>query len=66
MRGDEERVAVAFVEWRRQNGWTVKCEVDFVDVYAERGAERMYAEAKGRTEAIGLDVDSCTGSFSGV
>jgi len=63
MRGDEERVVAAFVDWLRQNGWTVKREVDFVDVYAERGAERLYAEAKGRTAAIGLDVDTLYGQL---
>ena len=63
MRGDEERVVAAFVDWLRQNGWTVKREVDFVDVYAERDAERMYAEAKGRTAAIGLDVDTLYGQL---
>jgi len=41
---------MAFADWLQQNGWTVKREVDFVDVYAERGTERMYAEAKGRTQ----------------
>jgi hypothetical protein len=65
MRGDEEWVVSAYADWLRDNGWTVKREVDFVDVYAERGQERLYAEAKGRTAAIGLDVDTCMGSFSG-
>jgi hypothetical protein len=41
----------------------VKREVDFVDVYAERGAECLYAEAKGRTAAIGLDVDTLYGQL---
>jgi len=38
-------------------------EVEFADVYAERGVERLYAEAKGRTAAIGLDVDTLYGQL---
>lgn len=63
MRGDEERVVTAFAAWLQRNGWTVSREVDFVDVYAERDAERLYAEAKGRTKAIGLDVDTLYGQL---
>jgi len=37
--------------------------VEFVDVYAERGEEKLYAEAKGRTAAIGLDVDTLYGQL---
>ena len=33
--------------------------------YTERGQERLYAEAKGRTAAIGLDVDTLYGHSSG-
>lgn len=46
-----------------KNGWTVKREVDFVDVYAERGSDGVYAEVKGRTAAIGLDVDTLYGQL---
>jgi hypothetical protein len=63
MRGDEERVVAAFMAWLRQDGWTVDGEVDFVDVYARRGAERLYAEAKGQTAAIGLDADTMYGQL---
>jgi hypothetical protein len=41
----------------------VKEEVDFVDVYAERGEERLYAEAKGQTSSPGLDVDTQYGQL---
>jgi hypothetical protein len=41
----------------------VRREVDFVDVYAERGDDKLYAEAKGRTAAIGLDVDTMYGQL---
>ena len=58
MRGDEERVAGAYVDLLERSGWTVSREVEFADVYAERGEQRLYAEAKGRTAAVGLDVDT--------
>lgn len=38
-------------------------EVNFVDVCARRGDERLYAEAKGRTADIGLDIDTLYGQF---
>jgi hypothetical protein len=63
MRGDEERVVTAYVSWLERNGWAVTREVEFVDVYAERGQEKLYAEAKGRTAAIGLDVDTLYGQL---
>jgi hypothetical protein len=63
MHGDEQRVVAAYAGWLEGNGWTVQREVDFVDVYAERGQERLYAEAKGRTAAIGLDVDVLYGQL---
>jgi hypothetical protein len=52
MRGDEKRVIDAYVTWLKRNNWTVQREVNFTDVYAERGDERLYAEAKGRTGRI--------------
>jgi hypothetical protein len=63
MRGDEARVVKAFARWLTDNGWAVTQEADFVDVYAERGSERLYGEAKGRTAAIGLDVDTLYGQL---
>ena len=53
----------AFCRWLQAAGWTVRREVDFVDVAAVRGAERLYAEAKGRTSAIGTDVDTLYGQL---
>ena len=61
MRGDEERVVRAYADWLERRGWAVSPEVEFADVYAERGEQRLYAEAKGRTAAIGLDVDTLYG-----
>jgi len=63
VRGDEERVVAAYASWLERNGWTVTREVDFVDVYAGRGEEKPYAEARGRTAAIGLDVDTLYGQL---
>jgi hypothetical protein len=62
-RGDEKRVVDAFVAWLQEDGWTADTEVHFADVYARRGNERLYAEAKGRTAAIGLDVDTLYGQL---
>jgi hypothetical protein len=63
MRGDEKRVVDAFVAWLQDNGWKADTEVNFVDVFARRGDERLYAEAKGRTAAIGIDVDTLYGQL---
>ncbi|WP_203668288.1 hypothetical protein [Cellulomonas pakistanensis] len=63
MRGDEERVVSAFCRWLDGQGWAVQREVDFCDVVARRDDETLYAEAKGRTAAIGLDVDTLYGQL---
>jgi hypothetical protein len=63
VRGDEERVVRAFCAWLRQQGWTVEREAKYTDVVARRGDDRLYAEAKGRTAAIGLDVDTLYGQL---
>lgn len=63
MRGDELRVVDAFAGWLQGQGWTVAREVQHVDIYAERDEERLYAEAKGRTTAPGLDVDTLYGQL---
>src|SRR3974377_2131830 len=63
MRGDEKRVIDAYVSWLERRNCAIRREVDFVDVYAERGDERLYAEAKGRTTSPGLDVDTLYGQL---
>ena len=63
MRGDENRLIDADVAWLERGNWTVGREVNFVNVYAERGDERLYAEAKGRTTSPGLDVDTLYGQL---
>lgn len=63
MRGDEARVVNAFCSWLESEGWRVEREVDFCDVRATRGTELMFAEAKGRTAAPGLDIDTLYGQL---
>lgn len=63
MRGDETRVIAAFCEYLGSDGWTVEREVNFVDVKATRGGVTLYAEAKGRTKEVGLDVDTLYGQL---
>ena len=63
MRGDEARVVAAFCEYLRAQGWTVTTEVAWCDVRAERDGAVIYAEAKGRTSAPGLNVDTGYGQL---
>lgn len=63
MRGDETRVVDAFCSWLEGDGWVVEREVAFCDVRATRGSELMFAEAKGRTAAPGLDIDTLYGQL---
>lgn len=49
----ESDVVAAFVTWLEQEGWRVSTEVDWADVVAERGSERLVAEAKGKTSEPG-------------
>lgn len=63
VRGDEERVIVAFCAWLKEHGWAVEREVAFVDVVATRDTETLYAEAKGRTSSPGLDIDTMYGQL---
>ena len=46
-----------FVAWLEEQGWTVRVEQDHCDVVAERGPERLFAEAKGDTSERGTDLD---------
>jgi hypothetical protein len=61
VRGDELRVVDVFAAWLKSEGWEVRREVEFVDIMATRNGEILYAEAKGRTAAVGLDVDTMYG-----
>lgn len=63
MRGDEERVIQAFCSFLSEQGWKTRREVEFVDVVAEKDGQQIFAEAKGRTVAIGLDVDTMFGQL---
>jgi hypothetical protein len=59
----ESEVVQAFVGWLEQHGWTVATEVAWADVVAERGEERLVAEAKGVTTSPGLDIDTLYGQL---
>lgn len=64
MRGDEARVVLAFTNWLADQGWDdIRTEVGWCDVVATRNGVTLYAEAKGRTEAVGLDVDTLYGQL---
>jgi hypothetical protein len=63
VRGDELRVVDAFATWLESEGWEVRREVEFVDILARRNVEILYAEVKGRTAAVGLDVDTMYGQL---
>ncbi|HVE45800.1 MAG TPA: DUF1643 domain-containing protein [Acidimicrobiales bacterium] len=62
--GPSEAVVVAgFSTWLRSRGWDVETEVDWADVVATRGVERLVAEAKGSTLAPNLDIDTGYGQL---
>jgi hypothetical protein len=63
VRGDEKRVVDSFCAWLEHDGWEVSREAAFVDVVARKGRRTLYAEAKGRTAAIGLDIDTMYGQI---
>jgi hypothetical protein len=63
MRGDEARIVDAFATYLESDGWTVEREVNFCDLVADRDGARLYVEAKGRTSAPGLDVDTMYGQL---
>jgi hypothetical protein len=63
VRGDEQRVVVAFCDWLAAEGWSTERAVEFVDVLATRGDEVIYVEAKGRTTDPGLDIDTMYGQL---
>lgn len=63
MKGDEERVVRAFCAFLEAQGWSTEREVGFIDVVAQKDGHRILAEAKGRTAAVGLDVDTMFGQL---
>jgi hypothetical protein len=63
MTGDERRVVDAFCRHLEDDAWVVSREIDFCDIVAERDGDVIYAESKGRTQAIGLDVDTLYGQL---
>ena len=63
MIGDEARVVHAFCTWLESRGWTTAREIKHVDVVGTRGEQHLYAEAKGRTAAMGLDINTLYGQL---
>ena len=63
MRDDEARVVEAFAGWLSSQGWTVRTEVDFVDIVAEKDGHHLYVEANAASTAPGLDVDTAIGQL---
>lgn len=59
----EAEVVDHFGRWLEAEGWQVDLEVNWVDVTATRDGRTLLAEAKGRTAAIGLDVDTAYGQL---
>lgn len=47
----------------RPNDGTVRTEVDFSDIVADKEGRRLYGEVKGATTAPGLDVDTAIGEL---
>jgi hypothetical protein len=61
--GREADVVEVFVAWLERDGWHVTTEVGGADVVAERGDQRLVAEAKGITSSPGLDIDTLYGQL---
>jgi hypothetical protein len=59
----EAEVVTAFAVWLVSEGWSVRTEVNHVDILAERAGITLLAEAKGRTRSTGLDVDTAYGQL---
>jgi hypothetical protein len=60
---NEAQVVETFARWLTVNGWTVRTQVDWVDVVAERGDERLIAEAKGHGKDNGAAADILYGQI---
>lgn len=52
-----------FATWLAEGGWRVDTEVEWTDVVATRGSERLVGEAKGVTSSPGLDVNTLYGQL---
>jgi hypothetical protein len=61
----EVDVQAAFEDWLAAEGWVVSSYAAdrWLDVYAERGAERLLAEVKGETGDPGTDADTGYGQL---
>lgn len=59
----ESDVVTASAAWLNREGWSVRTEVDSVDVVAERDGVELIAEAKSATSSVGLDIDTAYGQL---
>ena len=59
----ESDVVAIFAAWLSHQGWSVRTEVAFIDVIAERDGITLIGEAKGTTKEAGLDVDTGYGQL---
>lgn len=60
----ETEVVDAFATWLAHEGWSVMAGPDkWVDIYAERGNERLICEAKGQTKDNGASADILWGQL---
>jgi hypothetical protein len=59
----EANIVVAFSTWLTSEGWTIEREPGHTDMIATRGAQMLVAEAKGRSDSPGLDVDTLYGQL---
>lgn len=68
MKGDEERVIQAFCAFLREQGWSTKREVGFIDVIAQKDGHRISSQkrrdvpppsASTWTRCLGSCFDGC-------
>jgi hypothetical protein len=59
----EASLVTAFCDWLRADGWDPLTEVNYADIVATRGNERLVVEAKGRTSDASLDADTVYGQI---
>jgi hypothetical protein len=63
MRGDEQRIVDAFAAWLEARRWRSSRGRLLRPPRHSRQRDPLYVEAKGRTKAIGLDVDTLYGQL---
>lgn len=59
----EAEVVATFCAWLQREGWTVERDVNWLDVRATKDGQTICAEAKGATQATGVDADTMYGQL---